>query len=115
MEKYVKDGKVAILLSKDGGWSTWDVKSIAFDKRVVEYFLKHKDNKIFMREIEKPNSQTAKEAKKYFEKLGYGDVYFGGFSSLYIKWVPEGTKYYIDEHYGSETLLTEKNIKWATA
>ena len=41
VEKYVKDGQVAILYSPGygGGWSTWGEPEMAWDKRLVDAFL----------------------------------------------------------------------------
>ena len=117
MEKYIQDNKVAILVSRGfgAGWSTWNNKELAYDKRVVEFYLKHKDDEEFMHNIDKYESKTTKDAKKLFKSWGYEDVYFGGFSDIEICWLPVGTKFYITEYDGSETLNTIDSIRWETA
>lgn len=117
MEKYIKDGKVAILYSPGfgAGWSTWGEEKLAWDKRVVEYYLEHKDDKEFMRQIDIAGSKVEKEAEKYFEELGYPNIYFGGFNELKIGWLKEGTKYHINEYDGSEYIQTVDNMKWSVA
>jgi hypothetical protein len=39
----------------------------------------------------------------------------GSYSSLQIKWMPRGSKYYISDYDGSETVLTPDTIKWEIA
>lgn len=39
----------------------------------------------------------------------------GTFSSLKIEWIPRGSKYYIKDYDGSETVLTPDTIKWEIA
>jgi len=39
----------------------------------------------------------------------------GNYSSLKIEWIPRGSKYYIKDYDGSETVLTPDTIKWEIA
>lgn len=39
----------------------------------------------------------------------------GTFSSLKIEWIPRGSKYYIKDYDGSETVLTPDTIAWEIA
>ena len=51
MELYEKgDGTFAVLVSPGygAGWSTWDRKELAYDKRIIEYYLAHCDDRDFM-------------------------------------------------------------------
>lgn len=117
-EKYIKDGKVAILVSPGfgAGWSTWEGKELAYDKRVVEFWLEHKDDKEFMKDLDSYNDNANKKAaKKQFKEWGYEDVFFGGFKDIVLKWLPIGTSFYISEYDGSESLETISNINWTTA
>ena len=116
-EKYVQDGKVAILVAPryGAGWSTWNHPALAYDKRVVEYYLERKDDKDLCKKIAKLGSKENKEAQKYFESLGYEHVYFGGFDDLVVKWLPEGTRYTIDEYDGYESLVTVGTVDWSVA
>lgn len=115
MEKYMKDGNVAILISPGfgAGWSTWEGDSLAYDKRVVEFFLNCDDET--KKKIAVLDSKENKKATKLFKSWGYDDVYFGGFEDIVIKWLPEGTKYMITQYDGSETLKTIEDIGWQTA
>ena len=83
---YNEDGtKVAVLVSPGygAGWSTWNDDTLAYDKRVVEFWLTHKDNEKFMEEIDSfsyhEKLPALKEAEEFFESIGYSHIYFGGF------------------------------------
>lgn len=45
----------------------------------------------------------------------FDDKASGTFSSLKIEWIPRGSKYYIKDYDGSETVLTPDTIKWEIA
>lgn len=102
MQKYIKDGKVAILVSPGfgAGWSTWEGKALAYDRRVVEKFFE---------------GTPAKEMQEYLNSIGYKNIYMGGYDHLIVKWLPVGTKYRITEYDGAENLETIESIEWETA
>ena len=102
MDKYVKNGKVAILISPGYGssWSFYEDPALAYDKRIVEYFL---------------TKPTEKEMQKYLEEIGYGHIWMGGYHQLKIVWVPQETKYRIVEYDGSESLQTPDDLNWEIA
>ena len=96
MEKVIKDGKVAVIVSPDfgGGWSTWadeDQKLTAlFDRRFVEA-------------VENKASVDIRELCE--EVFGEGtNFYPSGWESTVIEWVPEGEHFIIDEYDGFERL-----------
>ena len=43
-------------------------------------------------------------------ELGLEEVFTGGRDGLYIKWVPEGTKFRIDEYDGAESIITDEDL-----
>lgn len=118
VERYYNEDKsaIAVLVSYDygAGWSTWanqkddeEPYQIAYDKRVVEFWLEHKDDKLYLEELDRFNfeeSPIKTEARAYFESLGYSDVYFGGFSDIQLEWVPIGARFEINEYDGAESL-----------
>lgn len=116
VNKYYNDtkDKIAILVSKGygAGWSTWNREELAFDARVVEFYLMNKNKKDKM---EKQFSNVSPDIKNQFLNWGYNDVYFGGFSQIQIEWIPIGTKFRIEEYDGYEYIVFEKNEKWLTA
>lgn len=103
MEKYKKNGLVAVLVSPDygAGWYTWNdnCKELLFDPNIVQLIL---------------DKVSKKEILEYCEKK-YPDAYFGGIDGLCIHWVPEGTIFRIDEYDGYETLVPRTMDEWLTA
>lgn len=119
-EKYIKDGKMAVLVSYGfgAGWSTqtWGQQELCYDKRVVEFWLKHKDNKAYIDALDSYGENSIKEeAERLFKSWGYESVYFGGFADIHIVWVPLGIKFVILEYDGAEHLQTIDDFKWITA
>lgn len=97
--KYIKDGKVAVLVSPGygAGWSTWNEEyreELLFDEEIVEKLLEKKP------------------IDKFIEDK-YGDrIYTGGASRLKIEWVRVGARFHIKEYDGYETLehLDDENF-----
>ena len=96
MEKIVRDGMVAVAVSYGygAGWSTWN----SIDPRDARF------NQLFLDGNIDEVLRICNE-----ENLGYA----GGAHDVEIEWVPEGTKFRIDEYDGSESLVTTND--WITA
>ena len=96
MEKVIKDGKVAVLVSHGygAGWWTWnqDHNELLFHPKLVEMVEQNRNNEITESFIK--------------ENLGINDVYCGGRDGLTIHWLPIGTVFNIEEYDGSESLRT---------
>lgn len=119
MELYEKDGKIGILVSPGygAGWSTWNTKELAYDKRVVEFWLSHKDDAVFMANVERtasfdfwgnvtPASDANKEAEAFFKSIGYEKCpYMGGFADIKLQFVRKGIPWMISEYDGYEELI----------
>lgn len=93
MEKVIRDGKVAVLVSPGwgAGWYSWNShEELLFHPKVVEMVEKGKAKDI-----------TEEWVK---EETGFADVYCGGADELQIEWLPEGTAFRIEEFDGNETL-----------
>jgi hypothetical protein len=92
MDKYIKDGKVAVLYSPGfgAGWSTWnsDPESLMFDSILVQAVMDENWDEVMRRATEI-----------------CPDGYFGGVSDLEIAWVPEGEPFDITEYDGSERVV----------
>ena len=103
MEKVVKSGLVAVLISPDfgAGWSTWnsEIPEIIFDPVVVGMVEDGTDSKTI---------EAYCEAK-------YPDGYFGGADDLVVQWVPVGTQFRVHEYDGSETLEFKDAVPWEIA
>jgi hypothetical protein len=108
MDKVIRNGEVAVLYSPGhgSGWSTWneDHPAILFDPTVVEYVRTE------------CKSMSRVDMIEYLMDT-YPGIYFGsGFDDLEIRWVPVGTRFYIHEYDGSETVVlvdTELDIQVA--
>lgn len=102
MNKLIRDGKVAVLVSPGhgAGWSTWNAEheEILFDPAIVE-FVEH--NKW--------------EELDVYVKLKYPQIYAGGMRDLQVEWLPEGTEFIVNEYDGSETLEIKSDIVWHRA
>lgn len=98
VELYEKDGKVAVLVSGGygAGWSTWGSTNLAYDKRIVEFYLAHRDDKNFMLTIDKMGyigrngnvleheSEAHKEAVRFFKSIGYNECPYMSGSRAFI-------------------------------
>ena len=95
MEKVIRDGKVAVLISQGwgAGWYSWntDHKELLFHPKLVEMVEQNRKNEI--------NDQWI------LENLGI-EMYAGGSDGLEIHWLPIGTIFDIEEHDGFETIRT---------
>lgn len=60
------------------------------------------------------NFRTDPRLIEYIEKFG-SKAASGIFSHLKVVEIPKGTKYYISEYDGCESVVTEDDIKWEVA
>ena len=101
MNKLIRDGKVGVLISPGygGGFSTWGYPTEAiFDPTLI-------------RLVENENYQ---EAVNYCESA-WPEEYSGGVQDLVVAWIPEGTKFIIEEYDGFESIRLLDDITWITA
>ena len=103
MEKVIRDGKVAVIISAGwgAGWSTWHGhKELIFHPKLVELVEsgQHNQDNISTLLIELLSEKEAEH------------VYLGGVEDLTIQWIPEGTKFKIEEYDGSEYIITDKML-----
>lgn len=91
----------AVLVSPrfGAGWSTWNYPVLAYDKRVIEYWLDHKN-------------ENSDNVYKFMESIGYTNVYCGGWRDMKLEWVPKGVKWRIDEYDGSEGIVYYEGEEW---
>lgn len=97
MRYYNENNELGVLYSPGYGvgWSSMGDKELAYDKRIVEYWL-----------TEHPDIQ---KMEMYLERIGYHGVWMGGYNNLKIAWIPKGTMFYIHEYDGSESIETPKS------
>jgi hypothetical protein len=85
MEKVIKEGKVAVLISHGfgAGWYTWNSnhKQLLFHHKIVEI-----------------------TEEWVLENLSIPNIYCGGAEDLTIHWLPEGTAFSVEEYDGAESL-----------
>lgn len=101
MQKVIRDGKVAILISPSfgSGWHTWNTE-------YGEVLLFHPT---LVRIVEAGYAHTI--TSEFMEKeLGLADVNCHGAKDLTIVWLPVGTPFVIDDFDGSEFIVTPKNL-----
>jgi len=96
MEKVIKDGKVAVLISTDfgAGWSTWNRgidNLLLFHPTLVNLVLENRKNEI---------------TEELIDSLtGYStDVFLGGLRGLEVRWIPLGEQFKINEYDGQESI-----------
>lgn len=98
----------AVLFSKGygTGWSTLysnPYPSLAYDKRVVSFFMSHKDDEKFLNDISSVSrNENRIFAEDFFSNLGYPVVNFRGFKNLEVKWVRYGEYWRIHDYDGAE-------------
>lgn len=101
MEKVIRDGKVAVLISRGfgAGWSTWngDKKELLFDPEIVSLVEQRRNSEI-----------TEDLVKKILKTDDHVCVL--GAKSLSVEWIPVGTSFYINEYDGSESIVTNRDL-----
>jgi hypothetical protein len=104
MNKLIRDGKVAVIISPEygAGWYTWHgVEELLYDPEVV-------------RMIE--NGVDSQDIMNYCNETYGENHYYGGATCLRLVWMDEGTEFKIDEYDGLESVEYKKDFKlWMTA
>ncbi len=102
MEKVIREGLVAVLVSPDfgAGWSTWnsEIPELLFDPVVVGMV----------------EDGTDGDTIAAYCEAKYPDGYFGGADDLIVEWIPVGTQFRVHEYDGSETLECKDAMSWIT-
>ena len=101
MNKVIKDGKVAVLISYGygAGFHSWGAPLEAiFDPKLVEL-------------VESEDFDGANE----YVRNTYPGVYTGGVGDLVVVWVDEGEDFIINEYDGSEGIQLKNKTEWITA
>ena len=103
MDKYIKDGYVAVLHSPNygAGWYTSNTEfpEIVFDPTIVDMLLQ----------------DFSFEKIRTYVTLKYPDIYLGGLNTLCIAWVKVGEKFLIHEYDGDEEVWVASKIDWLEA
>lgn len=111
VEKVVRDGMVAVIVSRGygSGWST--VANYPSDTDVLMYHPKLVEM-IESGELEElVNGNKAGDFAWWVKSvLGVDDMYLGGWSELEIQWIPQGTRFTVEEYDGAEYIVTEADL-----
>jgi hypothetical protein len=101
MQKLIKDGRVAVLVSPGygAGWYSWHfIEELIYDPSIVQWLEAGETDKILA-----------------YMELKYPEAFTGGLDDLTIHWIPVGARFRIDEYDGSESLVLESEERWMTA
>jgi hypothetical protein len=105
MEKYIKDGKVAVIYSPGfgAGWYTWNHGDygyeLVFDPGLVDLIIN-----------ERPWDQV-----EAYATLKWPGVYVGGLQEAVVEWIAPGVEFKITEYDGSESLQFRNSDDWLVA
>ena len=106
MEKVIRNGHVAVIISSGwgAGWSTWHYGSnkeiLIFHPKLVELV-----------ESGQHNQETVLAVlNELLDKEEAEGIYLGGVMDLSITWLPEGTKFKIEEYDGAEYVISEYSL-----
>jgi hypothetical protein len=105
MNKVIRDGKIAVLVSHGfgAGWYSWhSKKELLFHPKIVELVEQNKES-----EITEELCQELLGTDEYICTLGV--------DGLSIHWLPIGTRFIIDEYDGAESLKILDDIDFLIA
>lgn len=100
-QKVIKDGKVAIVHSADYSSSLYS----AFDKQEELLF-----SPALVELVESGKELTPEFIQREFGIDTSGKAWGGYQFSLQVTYLPVGTKFYISEQDGKETIITSENL-----
>lgn len=119
VEKVIRDGKVAVLISPGfgAGWTTWNdnhprVEQMLYDPDIVNAIL----------EWEKADGKNWKQCLMKIKEIADAkynqdpdDYFFGnGLRDVEVVWVEKGRKFIIKEYDGSEGIQFHDEMNWIT-
>jgi len=97
--------EVAVLVSPGfgAGWASWNENT--------------KETLLFHEDLVKLVLEGKREAVAALAEEICGDdyLYTGGAADLEVYWVPEGSRFIINEYDGSESLSLESRFSWSVA
>lgn len=105
MEKVIRDGKVAVLISPGygAGWYTWNSKypELLFHPSLVQM-------------VEEGEAKDITD--EYVKNLiGADYIYAGGAKKLEVVWVEKGKLFRVDEYDGYESIVIKDDEEWIQA
>jgi hypothetical protein len=108
MNKVIRDGKVAVLVSPGfgAGWSSWSYSGEQDNRE----FMLHDPTLVAMVE----RGDTVEAIESYVTAV-HPHTYCGGADGLTIEWLPVGTAFRIHEYDGSESVEIRDEMDWKIA
>jgi hypothetical protein len=108
VNKVIRDGKVAVLVSSGfgAGWSTWSYVG----EEDYRNFMLFDPTLVTMVE----RGDSVEEIESYVTAI-HPHTYCGGASDLTIQWLPVGTAFRIHEYDGAESVEIRDDIEWNVA
>lgn len=103
MNKKIKDGMVAVLVSPGygAGWYSWHgVEELLYDPKLVDMV---------------EEKASVENILLYCEEVYGENYYYGGAENLEVVWLSIGTPFRIDEYGGAETIEIRDEINWMVA
>lgn len=100
MKKVIRDGKVAVAISRGygTGWITSNSNISPFEPKIIKMIEAGKQYRI-----------TEEWCKN---NLGLDDVCCLGAADLEIEWIPVGVRFSISEYDGSESIYRSDELDW---
>jgi hypothetical protein len=101
MNKLIRDGQVAVLVSPGygAGWYSWhQIEELLYDPSIAEWLEAEEMDKI-----------------EHYLTLKYPGEYFGGLEDLTVQWIDQGSEFRIAEYDGSEWIQLKAETKWLVA
>lgn len=122
VDKVIRDGKVAVLISPGygAGWTTWNqdhknVEQMLFDPDIVNALLEYEkaDGENWMW---KQCLMKIKEiADTKYNQDPYDYFFENGLKNVEVVWVDVGRKFIVTEYDGSESIQFCDEMDWITA
>ena len=107
MEKVIKGGQVAVIISCEygSGWYSWHgIERLLYDPKIVEVL---EDETI-------PPFAAWELIKSYVNGL-YPEEIISGEDRLAVVWIPIGAKFRIGEYDGKESIVLQADEQWLLA
>jgi len=111
MEKVIKNGKVAVLISPGfgGGWYSWHkTEELLYHPKLVEMVENSQHKEITESLIAELLGIIDEDDMPY----GISDM---AIEDLTVRWLPVGTEFVIEEYDGHESITLKENHSWLTA
>lgn len=103
MEKVIRDGKVAVVISEGrggAGWYSWHgEQQLVFHPKIVEMVESKRHSELTQIWVSENTGITASTV---------------GRDTLIIAWIPEGTAFTIEANNGVEQIITADDLQFTT-